>query len=302
MKHRYKTPDKGDPSDIIQSFPQYHLNILCCRYWWIENWEFKELAYPYWRIYHNNHQGGTLYSNNETYELTPDKILLIAPNTSYATRLYDHEIPDIGYAFKGGRVSEGLSNKKQDLKNLVLHLFIHFNIGMPYDHVKPGVFVFHIDKHLDERLNIIKRHLNYEHSQFSLNTSLAIQSLIHDLLLELPKEYWTYSNKDERILNTLAYIETHLTEDLSNPILGEQAKMATNAFSRLFVDELDIPPQKYVKQKRVDSACILLHHSNYTIEQVAFQTGFADRYHFSRVFKQITGISPAKYKKEFTIE
>lgn len=52
-----KIPDKGDPSDIIQLFPRYNLQLHCCRYWWLQHWEFKELSFPYWRIYHNSYQG-----------------------------------------------------------------------------------------------------------------------------------------------------------------------------------------------------------------------------------------------------
>ena len=78
--------------------------------------------------------------------------------------------------------------------------------------------------------------------------------------------------------------------------------MATNAFTRLFTDELDISPQRFVKKKRIDKACVLLHHFDYSIDRVASETGFSDRYHFSKIFKQITGFSPAKYRKEFGVK
>lgn len=36
-----------------------------------------------------------MYDGKE-YALTPDKVVMIAPNTAYATRMYDHKIPEIG--------------------------------------------------------------------------------------------------------------------------------------------------------------------------------------------------------------
>ncbi len=294
-----KVPDKGDPSDVLQLFPKYNLQLHCCRYWWLKSWEFKELSFPYWRIYHNSYQGAVVMYNGTEYPLTPDKIVMIAPNTSYATRLYDHSIPETGYALNGGRVSAGLADTQMLNEQYILHLFIHFNIGMPYDNVSPGIFIYELTEHLKEKLLIIKRHLNYEHARFSFHSSLAIQSLISDLLADLPVSSWDLITKDFRVLEVLGYIENNTSKDLSNSVLADMARMATNAFTRLFTEEIGMSPQKYVKKKRIDRACILLHHSDFSIDEVAVQTGFADRYHFSRIFKLVTEVSPAKYKKEF---
>lgn len=104
-----KVPDKGDPSDVLQTFPNYNIQLHCCRYWWLQRWEFKELSFPYWRIYHNSRPGAAVIYNGREYTLTPDKIIMIAPNTSYATRLFNHIIPKTGYSLKGGRIHSSLS-------------------------------------------------------------------------------------------------------------------------------------------------------------------------------------------------
>ncbi len=294
-----KIPDKGDPSDILQLFPKYNLQLLCCRYWWLQKWEFMELSFPYWRIYHNDQPGAVIINSGKEYELTPDKIIMIAPNTSYATRLYNHSIPKTGYSLKGGRVNSTLTGKELNEKKYISHLFIHFNIGIPYDNVSPGIFIFYLTEHFQKKIQIIKDFLDDEYTQFSFYTSLAIQSLVVDLLMELPESSWNLTTTNHRILEVLSHIDNNVNTDLTNSKLAEKTRLATNAFIRLFADETGISPQKYVKNKRIDKACILLHHSNLTIDEVAEKTGFADRYHFSRNFKIITGISPARYKKEF---
>ncbi|HKK80975.1 MAG TPA: AraC family transcriptional regulator [Prolixibacteraceae bacterium] len=294
-------PLKGDPSEVIQFFPKFELKLLCCRYWWLESWEFSELSFPYWRIYHNNQEGAIIIYDNKEYYLSPENILLIAPNTSYATRLFDHEIPPEGYKLKGGRVTPdanqtgvtGLSTHN------ILHLFIHFNIGMPYDNIAPGIFDFKINDHLHSKLQLIKEYLNYNNKTLSFHVSLVIKSLISDLLAELPESNWDLISNDHRIINCLRYIEENIDSDLNNPLLAKNASMTTNAFIRLFTNEVGTPVQKYIRNKRIDQACIMLHHSNLSINEVAVNTGFADRYHFSRIFKQHTHISPARYKKEF---
>ncbi len=297
-----KIPDKGDPSDVLQLFPSFNMQLHCCRYWWLQQWEFKELSFPYWRVYHNSYSGAVILYNGKEYALTPNKIIMIAPNTSYATRLYNHTIPDTGYSIKGGRINSDFPESKAIEQQSILHLFIHFNLGMPYDRVSPDIFVYELTDHLKDKLMIIKRHLNYEHSRFSFYTSLTIQSLINDLLVDLPQKSWELVSKDSRILDVLNYIENNVNGNLNNTVLAQVTNMATNSFSRLFNEELGVYPQKYVKKKRIDKACILLHHSNLSIDEIAIRTGFADRYHFSRIFKQIANISPAIYKKEFAMK
>lgn len=43
----------GDPSTTVQYFPRVSIKIHCCRYWWLKNWEYSTLSFPFWRIYHN---------------------------------------------------------------------------------------------------------------------------------------------------------------------------------------------------------------------------------------------------------
>ena len=302
MSLHKKIPDKGDPSDVLQLFPNYNLQLHCCRYWWLKNWEFKELNFPYWRVYHNANPGAYIIYNGEEYELTPDKVIMIAPNTSYATHLHSYKTPESDYCLNGGRINNGFTEGQAIDKNYVLHLFIHFNIGLPYDNVAPGIYIYTLTDHLKDKIDVIKNHLNHDHSKFSYYTRLAIQSLIDDLLLNLPQKSWELITRDYRILQVLGYIEENLNCNLNNSHLSGLTGMATNAFNRLFKDEIGLSPQRYVKKKRIDKACILLHHSNFSIAQVALQTGFSDRYHFSRIFKEITGLSPAKYKREFRLK
>ncbi len=300
MANILKVPDKGDPSDILQIFPNFNLQLLCCRYWWLRKWEFQELSFPYWRIYHNNKEGAVITYNGNEYALTPDRIMIIAPNTSYATRLFDHKIPNEGFCLEGGRVGGNAMEENSFEQECILHLFIHFNVGMPYDHIEPGIFIFELDNHLKQKFSIIKNQISSNYERFNYFSILVIQSLISDLLSEIPVLSWNSISKDSRILDLLSFIEKNLHNDLANKQLAANTKLSTNAFTRLFTAEMWIPPQRYVKQKRVDKACMLLHHSQISIDEVASQTGFANRYHFSRVFKSITGIAPAQYKKELS--
>lgn len=291
-----RLPDKGDPSSVLQVFPKFNIELLCCRYWQLQNWEFNELSFPYWRVYYNSKKGAIVHYKGIDYNLDPNKIIVIAPNTPYSTRLFNYPIPQDGYFLRGRHVNkEGLSNDKTN-SNYILHLFIHFNLGFPYDDVNDGIYSIDVNDQYKAKLKYITGHLYEVKTSFNFKMVLTIQSLISDLLSELPQSEWNLLSKDFRILNTLKYIDQNPTSTLSNTILAKRVNLSTNSFNRLFSEEVGSSPQKYVKKKRINKACILLHHHDLSVEEIASHCGFANRYHFSRIFKQLTGFSPAQYR------
>jgi AraC-like DNA-binding protein len=289
----------GDPSEIIQSFPNFNLQMHCCRYWWMKNWEHKKLAFPFWRIYNNVQGGGFMEYKRQVYEMEPDTLYLIAPNTDYSSRLYNYTIPEEGYRLVGGRISETTEEELDALlKNgAIEHLFIHFTLGYPYDNVSPGIYPFRMNRHLEEKTMLLRNYLTRNVAQFNFSIFLTIQSLICELLFKMGEEKWLYPIRDVRIAKIISYIENNIGEEFTNELLANMANMATNAFSRLFKEYVGETLQNFIKKKRIQSACLLLLHSDRSIDEIADATGFANRYHFSRIFSKITGYAPAKYRK-----
>jgi len=73
--------------------------------------------------------------------------------------------------------------------------------------------------------------------------------------------------------------------------------MAPETLCRLFQHYSKTTPHQFILQLRVNLAVDLLLATNLLVKQVAEQAGFEDPYHFSRVFKNVQGISPAAFQR-----
>jgi AraC-like DNA-binding protein len=295
----FNVPEGGDPSKTLQLFPGLNIHLLCCRFWWLKNWESQNMSFPYWRLYWNKSQGGMISYHEKTIELIPGRIVLIPPYTAFSSRLKGNTLPSSGYKLEGARMEPGMNESELLNEGAVLHLFIHFNLGMPYDFVAPELFCFDVSNQLQTGLEELSVNLQQNNEQLSISSSLQIYRIIIQTVCNIPKEYWNLSTTDHRILGVLREIEDHIAEVLTNKNLAKKANMAINSFARLFKEEIGMAPQQFVRERRVQKTSILLHHTNESIDEIARLSGFCDRFHLARVFKESTGFSPARYRKKF---
>lgn len=74
-----------------------------------------------------------------------------------------------------------------------------------------------------------------------------------------------------------------------------------SAFKRDFQQVFNETPGRWIMKRRVERAASILANSNQSVTEVAFESGFEDLSHFSRVFKQFVGKNPTEYKKSLVV-
>jgi len=256
------------------------------------------MSFPYWRIYWNKTCGGIISFAGKTIEMTPNQVILIPPYTAFSSRLKENTIPASGYNLEGGVVT-ALDESELLSSGTVLHLFIHFNLGMPYDFITPQLFSFNVDSELRNDLEELALNLQQNNEQLSVQSSLLIYKIIILTVNQISNEFRNLATTDPRVLNVLREIEDHISEGLTNKRLAEVANRTINSFARFFKEEIGVPPQQFIRERRVQKASILLHHTAEPIDEIARLSGFCDRFHLARVFKEVTSCSPAQYRKQF---
>jgi len=231
------------------------------QYHWIQN----RMEAPYWRIYWNDTPGGFVKVNNLETKLTPDKVVVLSPCTTYSTRLV----------------------------NPVGHFYVHCSAGRPFSLIPPQLFELR-DPELVRlaaatACYAISAHNNYR-------TQMRLHIYVCSVLLALPSaSIPAYTQYDPRISLAITTLENNMRK--SNTELAGMVNMSTNGFLQLFKQETGISPQAYSMGKRLQDAAIMLHITKNSIEEIAIETGFIDRYHFSRAFSKKYGLGPAEFRK-----
>jgi AraC family transcriptional regulator len=106
----------------------------------------------------------------------------------------------------------------------------------------------------------------------------------------------THKLSRQQLRQTIEYIVAHLDQDLSLDALAHQLGFSPYHFARLFRATTAESPHQFVVSKRIEVAQQLLKTSDLPLAQVALAAGFPNQSHFSRVFKQRRGLTPAQYR------
>jgi len=100
----------------------------------------------------------------------------------------------------------------------------------------------------------------------------------------------------EKFLSICGYINDHCTEDLTLDYVSGLAGFSKYHFTRLFKQFTNVSFYKYVNQKRIAYAEILLIDPQMSITEVALHSGFSSPSAFIRMFKMLKSCTPTEFR------
>lgn len=106
---------------------------------------------------------------------------------------------------------------------------------------------------------------------------------------------------DSIIANAQAWLATHFS--VGNPVaeMIKRSGVAERSFKRRFTNATGYSPIAYVQRLRIEEAKRRLERTDIAVEEVSWQVGYEDPAFFRRLFKRITGITPASYRRKFQV-
>jgi AraC-like DNA-binding protein len=249
-------------------FHQPELEIFACRRVTVKEWEHRNVKIPYWRFYWNDRSGARMIFDGRTVPMPPEEIFLIPP----------------GVVFSSSSDGE------------FAQFYIHFQTGSLFDNIIKKIFSFPLQAAVFSRINTLSELLSAPCPDQSRVNLLAHALVYEIMLLTGPGDFSAPEKTDPKIEKAISIISKSGSKIIDNESIAEKLGMSVNGFIRLFTAKTGVSPQKYARRKRIEKAQCLLHFSDKSIEEIAAETGFLDRFHFSRVFKEFNDISPAKYR------
>ena len=158
-----------------------------------------------------------------------------------------------------------------EMKKLLLDITEEYKNGASFSEVDIYAQVLHM-------LSLIGRNYNSENKA----------NLVHDRAKQ--EEYF------DMFIKICDYINEHCSEDLTLEAVADMSGFSKFYFSKLFKQFTNVSFYRYVNQKRIAKAELLLINPENSITDVALSCGFSSLSPFIRMFKLIKGCTPTEFR------
>jgi transcriptional regulator GlxA family with amidase domain len=105
------------------------------------------------------------------------------------------------------------------------------------------------------------------------------------------------SHHDELVFAAQQWIADRLHEPLRIDALAQRLDCSSRTLHRRFSSATGQSPSAYLKSRRLAAAMELLRSTNLAVGEIAWQVGLQDPSYFTSVFRQHTGLTPARYRQ-----
>jgi AraC-type DNA-binding domain-containing proteins len=141
---------------------------------------------------------------------------------------------------------------------------------------------------------------------------IRFQSLVSSLLIEILRT-WKKNGFDtnniplthydtDSLHTILQYIDEHSHESIKVESLAEKCHMSYSYFAKKFHELYGQSCKDYIEFIRLSKVKDLLLFTNFDLNYISQETGFADCSHLIRTFKKKTGITPKQFRMKHVID
>jgi len=262
------------------------------------NWNWKNINSPFARIYYVTGGEAKTYIGEKIYALRPERLYLTPPFT-----LHDDEC-DGFFSLFYIHFYEKTYNKESIFDKLDFPVEIETNELDPLlisrlFYINPDRHLKHIDPGMYDNMPTFSQYIaaNNLLPSYSILETQGILCQLVARFLESAKIKSRY--EDVRIDKCLQYIHENTDKNISLSTLADISCLTEDHLIRIFKKEMHLTPIKYINQKKIEKAQLLLLTSDMSIADIALELSIDNISYFNRLFKQYTNVTPSRYRSQY---
>ena len=94
------------------------------------------------------------------------------------------------------------------------------------------------------------------------------------------------------------YVQRHLSEPINTEAMAKEFFLSRTHFSARFKQETGETLSTFILREKMEEAKRLLRYTDKSSSAIGSYLGYSSQGHFSRVFKQYSGITPSEYREK----
>lgn len=262
------------------------------------DWNWKNVSSPFTRLYYVTEGTAQVVISGKIQILKPNYLYFIPAFTVHSYICNSYFCHYYLHIYEEHQSDSNLLNDWEfpieipatDMDKLLLQRLCDINPHMTLQKSDPASY----DNNSTLMQNLLKN------KQRALCDKVESRGIVYQLLAHfLKRAQVKVELKDNRIEKAISYIRKHINENIDLSVLAEDACLSKDHFIRLFRKETGITPLKYINQKKIEKAQLILVTDNMSVKNVALTLSFEDYSYFNRLFKKITGVTPQEYRASY---
>jgi len=250
--------------------PGGSIEVLIHRCVSLEEWSIKGPGAPTWRMYYPLSEGAEAFHQDRQQLLKANEIYLIPPHSNIR---FETHLPFAKW-------------------------FLHFTLKGDQHELPPGLYLIRKNERIEELIKTCCPSPPFSKESSFQSAPWATIELIAQVLENAYPEFKSAPEFDARLKNAIALMNQSLTQKLTLADLSTETGLKERALNGLFLKHTGLSPIRYWIELRLNEASRLLRHSELSIEEIAEQSGFANRFYLNRMLKKYRNITPAAFRSQ----
>lgn len=223
---------------------------------------------------------GSYTVNNTTYKLKKNQGFLICPNVlTYYEADKDNPWSYMWVGFNGVKAQTYLNYANLNEENLI------------FEYSKDDS----LKDYISEMLKLKERDYSNE---------LKLEGLLYFFMSKLAEvrkdtlNQKVYKSTELYLEKSVEFIENNYSNNIKINDIASYIGINRSYLTHIFKKNINMSPQEFLVNYKIDKACELLKNTDLSIKAVAGSVGYLDPLTFSKIFKKITGDNPKGYREK----